>query len=252
MSLALSLVFGSLVGLSLGLFGSGGSVLAVPILVYGLGYSPKSAVAMSLAIVGLSALSGVIRQWRRRSLCPKAALFFSASGIIGTLGGTWLAMKVSGSFQLILFALLMITTSITMFFKKEADVELGRDECQMNSGLAGTLGVGVGFLTGLLGVGGGFLIVPALNSLGKLKLRLAMGTSLIVISVNSAVGFLGYLTQVEFDWKTLLSFSLSASLASLLGVSLSHRLHVEKLRKFFAGFIFILGIWVFIKQVYLT
>ncbi|MCE9624979.1 MAG: sulfite exporter TauE/SafE family protein [Deltaproteobacteria bacterium] len=252
MNWLLAMAMGSLVGLSLGMFGSGGSVLAVPILVYVLGYETKSAIAMSLAIVGLTALTGAVLQWKRGALCLKAALFFSVIGIVGTLGGTWVALRVSGTLQLILFGLLMVVVALAMLRKKEADLSPGKDECHMRPELAGGLGAVVGFMTGFLGVGGGFMIVPALNTLGNLKLRLAIGTSLFVIAVNSAAGVLGYLGKVPFDWPVVIVFVVVSSLASFLGVALSHRLPVEKLRKGFAVFILVLGVGLVVKNLFKT
>lgn len=250
MSWFLAMAMGALVGLSLGMFGSGGSVLAVPILIYVLGYETKSAIAMSLAIVGLTALTGTVSQWKRGALCHKAALFFSIIGIVSTLGGTWVALRVPGTLQLISFGILMVVVASAMLFKKEADLVPGKDECQMRPELAGGLGAGVGFMTGFLGVGGGFLIVPALNTLGHLKLRLAIGTSLFVIAVNCAAGVLGYLGRVPFDWPVVIVFVAVSSLASFAGVALSHRLHVEKLRKGFAIFIIVLGVWLVAKNIF--
>lgn len=246
----LTMTMGSVVGFSLGMFGSGGSVLAVPILVYILGYETKSAIAMSLAIVGLSALTGALLQWKRGALCHKAALFFSAIGIVATLAGTWASLRVSGTLQLILFGLLMIGVALTMLRKKEEDLIPGKDECHMRPQLAGSLGAGVGFMTGFLGVGGGFLIVPALNTLGKLKLRLAIGTSLFIIAVNSSAGVLGYWGKVVFDWPVVLVFAGISSLASFVGVAMSHKLPVENLRKGFAGFVLLLGILLIIKNIF--
>lgn len=96
MTWLLAILMAILVGLSLGLFGSGGSVLAVPVLVYILGIETKSAIAMSLAIVGFTALTGTVMQWRQKTLCLKAALFFSVIGILGTWGGAWVALQISG------------------------------------------------------------------------------------------------------------------------------------------------------------
>ncbi len=250
MNWPLALAMGSLVGISLGMFGSGGSVLAVPILVYVLGYETKSAVAMSLAIVGLTALTGAVLQWRRGTLCHRAALFFSIIGIVGTLAGTWVALQVSGALQLTLFGILMVVVAVTMILKKESPETPGKDECYMRPDLAGGLGAGVGFMTGLLGVGGGFLIVPALHTLGNLKLRFAIGTSLLVIAINSAAGVVGYWGRVPFDWPIVALFVTVSSLASFLGVALSHRLPVQKLRKGFAVFILALGAWIILKNVF--
>lgn len=248
MTWLLALAMGILMGLSLGLFGSGGSILTVPILIYVLGYEPKSAIAMSLAIVGLTALTGAAQQWRRGALCPKAALFFSAVGILGTWGGALVALRVSDQFQLLFFGTLVLAVSVIMFRKKERAPETGGDECAMRPDLAGGLGGGVGFLTGLLGVGGGFMIVPVLNSLGHLKLRLAIGTSLLVIAVNSAAGVAAYLGKVSFDWPMILVFVAVSSLAGFFGVALSHKWRVENLRKGFAVFLFVLGAWILTKN----
>lgn len=250
MSWVLAMSMASLVGLSLGIFGSGGSVLAVPILIYILGIETKAAIAMSLAIVGLTALTGTVQQVRQHTLCTKAAIFFSAIGIAATLGGTWVAMRVSGTLQLILFGALMMGAAVAMFFKKEADLISGQNECHLRPELASGLGAGVGFMTGLLGVGGGFLIVPALNSIGHLKLRLAIGTSLFIITVNCIAGVVGYLGKVPFDWGLIFIFVIFSSAASLLGVRLARRLHIHHLRKGFAVFIFVLGIALLVKNIF--
>jgi len=248
MNLALALLMGSLVGLVLGIFGSGGSVLAVPILVYVLGLEVKSAIAMSLVIVGLTALTGAVQQWRQKTFCLKAALFFSGVGIFGAYGGSWLAMKVSSLLQLLIFGFIMVVAAIATLLKKEPDMEQGHDECYMRPDLATGLGAGVGVLTGFLGVGGGFLIVPALNSVGNLKLRLAIGTSLFIIAVNCAAGVVGYLGKVDFHWSLTITFVIFSALASLLGVRLARKLPVRILRKAFSIFILILGIGLIVKN----
>lgn len=245
-----AITMGSVVGFSLGMFGSGGSILAVPILVYLFGYETKSAIAMSLAIVGLSALTGTILQWKQKTLCHKAAVFFSSVGILGTLGGTWVSLRVSGPLQLVLFGVLMMVVALSILRRKEVDLIGGKDECYMRPELAGSLGAGVGFMTGFLGVGGGFLIVPALNILGNLKLRLAIGTSLFVIGINSAAGILGYWGKVSFDWPIVLVFAGVASLTSYLGGSVSRKLPVEKLKMGFSGIILILGAWLVVKNIF--
>lgn len=250
MNWILAMTMASLVGLSLGVFGSGGSVLAVPILIYILGIETKSAIAMSLAIVGFTALIGTIQQLRQHTLCTKAALFFSAIGIIGALGGTWVGLRISGTLQLILFGALMMAAAGAMFFKKEADLIPGQNECFLQPHLASTLGAGVGFMTGLLGVGGGFLIVPALNSLGKLKLRLAIGTSLFIITINSAAGVIGYWGKVSFDWPIVLTFIIFSSLGSFAGISLAKRLKVKHLTQGFAVFLFVLGASLLVKNIF--
>lgn len=243
-----ALAMGSLVGLALGIFGSGGSILAVPILVYVLGIGVKSAIAMSLVIVGFTAAIGAVQQYRQKTICLKAALFFSAAGIVGTYGGTWLAFLASPILQLLIFGVVMVVASVATMFKKDIDREAGYDECYLRPDLAGGLGVGVGLLTGFLGVGGGFLIVPVLHSLGNLKLRLAIGTSLFIIAVNCAAGVAGYWGKVAFHWPITFIFVLCSSLASILGVKLAKRVSVPALRKSFAIFILLLGVGLIVKN----
>lgn len=239
---------GSLVGLSLGVFGSGGSVLAVPILVYILGMGVKDAIAMSLVIVGITAATGAVQQYRQKTFCLKAAIFFSVVGIVGSYGGTWLAMLASPILQLFIFGLVMVIASVATMLKKEPDMDTGNDECYIRPDLASGLGGGVGVLTGFLGVGGGFLIVPALNTLGKLKLRLAIGTSLFIITVNCAAAVVGYWGKVNFHWPLTLIFVVFSALSSIVGVRLARKLHVRILRKAFAIFILLLGIGLTIKN----
>jgi len=248
MTLVIALAMGSLVGLVLGVFGSGGSVLAVPILVYVMGIEVKSAIAMSLVIVGITAMTGSVLQWRQKTFCLKAAVFFSLIGIVGALVGAWLAMKVSAILQLFIFGLVMVIAAIGTMLKKEPDTEAGHDECYIRPDLASGLGAGVGVLTGFLGVGGGFLIVPALNSVGNLKLRLAIGTSLFIISVNCAAGVVGYWGRVDFHWPLTFTFVIFSALASLLGVKLARKLPVRILRKAFSIFILLLGIGLIVKN----
>ncbi len=252
MNWILAISMGALVGLSLGMFGSGGSVLAVPILIYILGYETKTAIAMALAIVALSAWIGAFIQWKKGNLCHKAALFFSAVGIIGTLIGTWVALKISSTLQLILFGGLMLLVAVVMLLKKETAPLSGKDECEMRPDLAGGLGAGVGFLTGLLGVGGGFLIVPSLNTLGHLKLRLAIGTSLFIIALNSSVGVLGYWGKVSFHWPVVFIFGTVSALTSFLGVFLAQKLPLQKLKNGFSIFILILGTLILLNNLFFT
>lgn len=248
MTLVITLLMGSVVGLVLGVFGSGGSVLAVPILVYVMGIEVKSAIAMSLVIVGITALTGAILQWRQKTFCLKAAVFFSIIGIFGALAGTWLAMYVSPVLQLFIFGIVMVVAAVATMLKKDPETETGQDQCYIRPDLASGLGAGVGVLTGFLGVGGGFLIVPALNSLGNLKLRLAIGTSLFIITVNCAAGVVGYWGKVDFHWPLTFTFVIFSALASLLGVRLGRKLPVPILRKAFSILILLLGIGLIVNN----
>src|SRR5215211_5313571 len=188
------LLLAALMGLSLGLLGGGGSILAVPILKYVVGFEAKEAIASSLAVVGLTSLFGAIGHWRGGNVSVRVALVFGAVAMAGTYLGARLAVFVSGSAQLALFAAVMLLAAYFMFRENGPDPAEeepdGRSSGKrMPYALIVVEGLAVGVLTGLVGVGGGFLIVPALVVLGKVPMREAVGTSLLVIAMNTASGF---------------------------------------------------------------
>lgn len=248
MDFLLPIIMGGAVGFSLGFFGSGGSVLAVPILVYVIGMNPKEAIASSLVIVGATAVAGAVQKIRQNQVCFKVAVFFGVAGMVSAFLGAKSSKFISGSTQLIVFALLMLASSMSMFFKKQ-NKQNTQGSCDMSLGLAMILGLGVGFLTGLVGVGGGFLIVPALVALGGLNIRHAMGTSLLIISLNALSGVAGYIGNVNFDWALIVLFVLSSSVASVVGAKLSSGVNTVKMQKAFAVFILVVGIFVLVKNI---
>ncbi|MCB1215508.1 MAG: sulfite exporter TauE/SafE family protein [Deltaproteobacteria bacterium] len=248
MDLFLPLMMGAVVGFFLGFFGSGGSVMAVPILVYVLGMPPKEAIASSLAIVGATAVSGSVQKLRSHQVCFKIGVIFALFGVAGAFSGARLSVYLSGTQQLVIFSILMLVSALSMWFKKQSMSKVEGDACQMASYLAASLGFGVGLLTGLVGVGGGFLIVPALVMLGGLNLRMAMGTSLFIIALNALSALVAYLGIINFNWEIILIFILASSLASMLGAKLSNKVDGEKMKKLFSVFIFLLGILLLIKN----
>ncbi len=240
-----------LIGLSLGLLGSGGSILTVPVLVYLLGHDDKVAVAESLAIVGGIALSAALPYARSREVDWRSVLLFGLPGMAGTYGGAWLARWVPGEIQLVLFACVMLLAAWMMFQRpKQSMAE--QDSVEPRRQAAWKIigeGLGVGVLTGLVGVGGGFLIVPALVILGRLPMRLAVGTSLVVIALKSFSGFFKYLDvletlQLAVDWETIGLFVVVGILGSLVGKAISGRINQASLRRGFAGFLVVMGIFV--------
>lgn len=208
------------IGLSLGLIGGGGSVLALPILVYVMGVSPKPAIAMTLVIVGAVSLLGVIPHWRAGNVRLKTALLFGGATMIGAFAGAKIATLpfVSGTFQMILFAVMMVLAAAFMIqrsSKRSRQTELDfypKPACKYCWLWLLTEGIGVGVLTGLVGIGGGFAIVPALVLLGRVPMKQAIGSSLLVIALNSVAGFLGYLGHVPLNWGLMGSFIVAASL----------------------------------------
>lgn len=223
------------VGLSLGLLGSGGSILTVPILVYVVGESPKLAVATSLVIVGVIAAVGAASHARRQLVDWRQVMLFGLPGIVATWAGAWASHFVSGAVQLVVFALIMGLASIAMLrpAPHAAETPVRRHFTWLLAA-----GVGVGLITGFVGVGGGFLFVPALVVLGGLSMHRAVGTSLAVIALNSASGFASHWlqlasAQIRIPWATIAVFAVIGTAGSLAGQMLGRRLAHANLRRAF-------------------
>lgn len=237
---ALSLILGSLVGFSLGLIGGGGSILTVPLLVYVIGDSVSSAIGTSLAIVGLNALFGFIGHWRERRVRLKTGIVFGLSGVTGAFLGAWLGHFLPGKQILFLFALLMIVAALGMLRRREPQTIAGeqrafRDVSGVSEWLKVLLaGLIVGMLTGFFGVGGGFVIVPALVVVLGMPMHLAVGTSLLIIAINSGAGLLAHLQYGGIDIATTLLFALGGLLGALLGATLAGKVREARLRQIFA------------------
>jgi uncharacterized membrane protein YfcA len=244
--LILGLALAILVGLSLGLLGGGGSILTVPILVYVVGLEPKAAVAGSLAVVGVTSLVGALGHWRNGNVRPRTAAIFGAFAMVGAFGGARLATYLSGETQLVLFALVMLVASYFMLSGRGvADTVMGGTAvAEPRIRPMAMQGLGVGVMTGLVGVGGGFMIVPALVLLGRLPMKAAVGTSLLVIAMNSASGFLGYAGQVELPWDFLALFTVVAVLGVAAGTALVRVVPREALRRGFALLLIVVGLFV--------
>lgn len=239
--MVLGIALAALVGLALGLLGGGGSILTVPILVYVLGMGAKEAIAMSLAVVGATSLFGAVGHWRAGNVNLRVAGIFGVVAMAGTYLGARLAVYFSGAAQLALFAAVMLLAAFFMF----RPTPLGEDTEQtgkaMPLGLIALEGIAVGILTGLVGVGGGFLIVPALVLLGKVPMKQALGTSLLVIAMNSGVGFAAYLGQVEVDWAFIGLFTAVSVGGVLLGTSLVRFVPQHALKRAFSVFLVVMG-----------
>ncbi|HVZ41864.1 MAG TPA: sulfite exporter TauE/SafE family protein [Candidatus Kapabacteria bacterium] len=218
---ALGLFLALMIGTLLGLLGGGGSILAVPVFVYVLGLDSKLAIALSLGVVGAASLAGTIPHLRARNVDVRTALIFAAGSAAGAFGGSALSRLVSGSVQLVVFAVVMLTAAISMLrSRRGAAIVPAEAEAveKLPALLAVTLlrGAAVGVLTGFVGVGGGFLIVPALVLLGNMPMKRAVGTSLLVIAINSASGFTGYMLQENIRHRIALTSIGGYPLASYL------------------------------------
>ncbi len=233
----LAFALAALIGLSLGLLGSGGSIITLPVLVYVAGVPAQPAVGMSLVIVGgTSALGGALN-WRRGVFDWRAAGFFALSGMAGALLGARFTHLVSGPVLLLLFGGLMMVVGAQMLRGREARVR--SHECRPARCLV--TGVTVGALTGFLGVGGGFLIVPALVLAAGLEMKPAIGTSLAIIAVNCLGGLMGQLRYTSFDWVLTVGFLIAAMVGMLAGVALTARLSGQALRRAFGWCVVGLG-----------
>jgi uncharacterized membrane protein YfcA len=218
----LVLAFSSLIGVALGLLGGGGSILTVPILVYGLGLEPKPAIATSLLVVGVTSSAALYRYARLRLVDFRTGLLFGSAAMVGAFAGGQLASFLSGSLLLVGFAIMMFATAIAMLRGCKDELP-GAERSVATLSIARVLGVGVivGALTGLVGAGGGFMIVPALVLLGGMSMRTAIATSLLVIAMKSFAGFAGYIGHVPIDWKIAALVAAAAVVGSISGTLLS-------------------------------
>lgn len=238
------------IGLVLGLLGSGGSILTVPVLVYLAGQPDKVAIAESLAIVGAIAAVGALPYARQRLVDWRSVLFFGVPGIAGTYGGAALAAFVPGAVQLALFALVMLLAAALMLRGRRAPEGSRPRQAAWKIVAEGLV---VGLVTGLVGVGGGFLIVPALVLLGGLSMRLAVGTSLLIIAAKSFAGFAKYLDVLaglgqHVDWTLIGLFAAIGVAGSFAGHALSGRVPQRMLQRAFAVFLIAMGGFILVQE----
>ncbi|MEZ4866259.1 MAG: sulfite exporter TauE/SafE family protein [Caldilineaceae bacterium] len=240
MSILIDLLVGSTIGLTLGLLGGGGSILTVPALVYIVGQTPQVAVTASLVIVGANSVLGAFFHRAQGTLNWRVALLFGGVGMIAAYFSAGLSHLLSSILLLVLFALLMLAVGALMIFRKTPSNE---EHAAHSWFVIAAAGIAVGVLTGFLGVGGGFLIVPALVMLVGLPMRQAVGTSLVVIAMNSLAGILGHLSQTSLDYTTIGLFVIAGLAGTFVGSQLARRVRAEQLRQMFAAFVIILAIF---------
>jgi uncharacterized membrane protein YfcA len=248
-ALALALPGALAIGLSLGLLGSGGSILTVPVLVYLLDQPEKIAIASSLAIVGTIAAVGSLPFVRAGLVKWRVAALFGVPGAVGSYAGAWLATFVSGTFQLTLFSAVMLAASVLML----RPLGFVAPEQQRALWKITLYGSSVGVLTGLVGVGGGFMVVPALVLLGGLEMRNAVATSLVIIAMQSFSGFHRYLDALEAEHLTLdvniiVFVSVMGIAGTFAGKLIGGRLPQERLKKIFGVFLILMGTFILIRS----
>ena len=252
-----------IIGLSLGLIGGGGSILAVPILVYLFHINPEQATSYSLFIVGITAMVGSYSHYKLGNLKIKAALVFALPSVLSLLFVrdvilpripsivfTVNSFEVSKNLMImIVFAFLMIAASISMIRRSTPKEIVIRD----GSIRIAAIGLLVGFITGFLGAGGGFLIIPALLFFANLPMKQALGTSLLIIFINSLIGFAGdVLKGNEIHYELLLTISAIALIGMFIGTYLSKKIDGAKLKPAFGWFVLVMGIYIIIKEFFLN
>ena len=246
----LGLALAAVIGLSLGLLGGGGSILTVPVLVYVLAVPAKLAIAMSLPVVGVTSAISAGVHWRLGNVRVTTALGFGVLAMIGAFAGAKLSVLLSGAAQLALLGAVMLAASGSMLRRRrvEAPAPLLSPAAPARAAVLAPVALAVGVLTGIVGIGGGFLVVPALVVLARVPMREAVGTSLLVIAMNSAAGFAGYVGTVMFDWGFLAGFTAAAVAGALVGTSLAARVLGETLKRAFGLFLLCMGAFVLFQN----
>lgn len=275
----LSLLFGSIVGLSLGLTGGGGAVFAVPLLAYGMGMSAREAVAISLVSVGLTSFVGFLRKWRKDEAELRTGLLFAVAGMLGAPVGTSIGRQIPETWLMLMLSGLMLTIAWKMWQKSgrgaaKAQVcipveayklqpeSYAKDGPSCQRDVAGQLiltsrcarllllvGVASGILSGMFGVGGGFIIVPALILFSSMSMSRAVGTSLMVISLVSLSGIGSQLWIGQSISLGITALFVTGGLLGLgLGQSVAHRLSASMLQRVFSVAILLVAVFVVVKN----
>jgi len=251
-----------IIGLVMGLIGGGGSILSVPVFVYIFGFDAVTATALSLFVVGITSLVGSVGLIRQKQVDFATAFIFGIPSILGVLFSRrlvlphlphfiinrWGITLTKEMFLLLLFAILMVIASVKMIRKTER-VRIPKDDSP-NYTLLVSQGLLVGIITGLIGAGGGFLIVPALVMLLGMKMKRAVATSLVIISMNSLLGFLSTLEYVKHDWSFLLLFSFLSVIGIFIGLALARKMDGKKLKPLFGYIVLAMGIFIIVKELF--
>ncbi|MGV0714722.1 sulfite exporter TauE/SafE family protein [Mycolicibacterium sp. XJ662] len=252
----MALAIGLALGVLLGLLGGGGSILAVPALVYGLGLGINEAIPISLVVVATASAVGVLPKIRAGQVRWRMAGIFAAAGIPATVLGSAISRHLPESALLIGFAIVMVVAGTRML----ADQDNAGTACEVRAGqvnwrrcLPRSIGASlvVGLLTGLFGVGGGFLIIPALVMVLGVEMSAAIGTSLLIILANSAAGIFSHLHGISVDWSLTAAFVGAATVASLVAGYFGTKIETGRLQRWFAYLVFVVAAYVLVDTVFL-
>ncbi|KAB7729995.1 TSUP family transporter [Rudanella paleaurantiibacter] len=255
-----------LIGVSLGLIGGGGSILTLPVLVYLLGINPVISTAYSLFIVGVTSLVGSVNFMRKKLVDYKAGIIFAIPSftavfltrkyivpaipdVLFTMGDLTITKNIG---IMVFFALVMVAASYSMLRDSRNGADADEQEPRFNYPLIGLEGAVVGVLTGIVGAGGGFLIIPALVVLARLPMRMAVGTSLLIIAAKSLIGFVGDVANLTIDWAFLLEFTALSVVGIFVGMYLSRYVASARLKKAFGWFVLIMGVYIISRELFFS
>lgn len=247
---AAGLTLGLGVGLVLGLLGGGGSILALPIFLYVFGVAFEPAVAMSLAVVGMSAFVGFVTHWRQGTVNLRVALPFGLVAVAAAFSTARVAGRVPAQIRLGIFVVFALSAAVAMLRDSWKDRLAEQERIASTRPFRPALAfqaLGVGVLTALIGAGGGFVIVPGLTLLAGLPVKVAVGSSLLIIAMNAMAGFFGYVGHVTIDWRLVGPFTAVAAVGAVIGTRLVPHVPQRRIKQLFAMLILVLGayfVWV--------
>jgi len=251
-----------LIGIVLGITGGGGSILTVPTLVYILNYNPIIATAYSLFIVGTTSGFGTIQNFRKGLVVPKKALLFAIPSLIGVyLTRKFIVPNIPdvvfyfGSVQLSKATFLMLLFAIVMFLAAYSMLKNSNKNEVIEATTKSMIVIIIqlfflGVLIGLIGAGGGFLIIPALLNFAKLPMKKAIGTSLLIITINSLIGFTGDIQNILIDWTFLLMFTTISVIGIFIGLYIQHFINEKMLKKIFGFFVLMMSVFILFKELF--
>ncbi len=254
-----------IIGLTLGILGSGGSILTVPVLVYLMHYNPIMATGYSLFIVGLTSFSGAVSYMRKELVDYRTAIAFALPSFVSVYVVRRFLLPIlppvifksehfllsKEIFIMLVFAVLMISAALSMIRDKKYSEPEKTEIGHFNYPMILFQGFLVGAITGLVSVGGGFLIIPSLVLFARVPMKMAVGTSLIIIATNAFVGFIGDLhNNANIDWIFLLKFCVFSVIGIILGSNLAKYIPAQRLKPLFGWFIFAMGLYIVVREVF--
>jgi uncharacterized membrane protein YfcA len=245
--LILAMVLAVGIGLSLGLLGGGGTILAVPLLTYVAGFPAHEAIAASMFIIGVTSAVSVVAHARRGNVQWRTGFIFGAAAMVGAFGGGLLGSRLPSVVLMVAFGIMMVATALAMILDRKV-TKTGEERKKLPLAKILAEGLVVGLVTGMVGAGGGFLVVPALVLLGGLSMPAAVGTSLLIISMKSFTGLAGYLTSVSIDWVPVLMITGITVIGALIGTAFGKHVPEKALKKAFGYLVLAMGIVVFLQE----